>query len=121
MDSDSAVQVSAARVSEAVDTNSMDDDFEGVNGVTNGRVNENADALPAFESHGRRKKSIEADMEADMAKLLLTWPSENISSLEVENVLYTHEAMYEVSVVARPDEYWGEAPGADACLLGSKI
>ncbi|KAB5513015.1 hypothetical protein DKX38_030043 [Salix brachista] len=65
---DSAVQVGAERVSEAVDTNRQDDDIEGENGVTNGRVTENTDALPAFESHGRsfdHCKELEIDCDMD--------------------------------------------------------
>ncbi|XP_010548959.1 PREDICTED: acetate/butyrate--CoA ligase AAE7, peroxisomal-like isoform X2 [Tarenaya hassleriana] len=37
---------------------------------------------------------------------------ENISSVEVENVLYNHPAVLEASVVARPDEQWQESPCA---------
>lgn len=37
---------------------------------------------------------------------------ENISSVEIENILYMHPAILEVSVVARPDERWGESPCA---------
>ncbi len=37
---------------------------------------------------------------------------ENISSLEVEEVLYRHPAVMEAAVVARPDASWGESPCA---------
>ncbi|HRW65991.1 MAG TPA: acyl-CoA synthetase, partial [Candidatus Competibacter sp.] len=37
---------------------------------------------------------------------------ENISTIEVEDVLYRHPAVMEVAVVARPDEKWGETPCA---------
>jgi fatty-acyl-CoA synthase len=37
---------------------------------------------------------------------------ENISSLEVEDVLYRHPAVLVAAVVARPDEKWGETPCA---------
>ncbi|RWW82981.1 hypothetical protein BHE74_00008530 [Ensete ventricosum] len=37
---------------------------------------------------------------------------ENLSSVEVESVLYGHPAVNEAAVVARPDEYWGETPCA---------
>jgi acyl-CoA synthetase (AMP-forming)/AMP-acid ligase II len=33
----------------------------------------------------------------------------NVYPSEVENVLYTHPAVFEVCVVAVPDEKWGEA------------
>ena len=37
---------------------------------------------------------------------------ENISSIEVENILYRHPAVIEAAVVARNDEKWGETPCA---------
>jgi fatty-acyl-CoA synthase len=37
---------------------------------------------------------------------------ENISSIEVEDALYSHPAVMEAAVVARPDEKWGETPCA---------
>ncbi|MCE1237457.1 MAG: acyl-CoA synthetase, partial [Hyphomicrobiales bacterium] len=37
---------------------------------------------------------------------------ENISSIEVEDVLYKHPDVMEAAVVARPDEKWGETPCA---------
>ena len=37
---------------------------------------------------------------------------ENISTIEVESVLYRHPAVLEAGVVARPDEKWGETPCA---------
>ena len=37
---------------------------------------------------------------------------ENISSLEVEDVLYRHPAVLACAVIARPDERWGETPCA---------
>jgi fatty-acyl-CoA synthase len=37
---------------------------------------------------------------------------ENISTIEVEGVLYRHPAVLEAAVVAKPDEKWGETPCA---------
>jgi fatty-acyl-CoA synthase len=37
---------------------------------------------------------------------------ENISSLEVEDVLYRHPAVLAAAVVAMPDDKWGETPCA---------
>ena len=37
---------------------------------------------------------------------------ENISSLEVEEVLFRHPAVNLAAVVAKPDEKWGEVPCA---------
>ncbi|KAK1316749.1 Acetate/butyrate--CoA ligase AAE7, peroxisomal [Acorus calamus] len=48
----------------------------------------------------------------DRAKDIIISGGENISSLEVENGLYLHPAVLEASVVARPDERWGETPCA---------
>ncbi|KAL5993456.1 2-methylpropanoate--CoA ligase ccl4 [Asimina triloba] len=48
----------------------------------------------------------------DRAKDVIISGGENISSLEVESVLYAHPAINEAAVVARPDEFWGETPCA---------
>ncbi|HVY17838.1 MAG TPA: acyl-CoA synthetase [Rhodopila sp.] len=48
----------------------------------------------------------------DRAKDIIISGGENISSLEVEEVLYKHPAVMEAAVVARPDEKWGETPHA---------
>ncbi len=37
---------------------------------------------------------------------------ENISSVEVENIMMTHPSILEVAVVAKPDIKWGEVPAA---------
>ncbi|CAN1281417.1 Acetate--CoA ligase CCL3 [Linum perenne] len=52
----------------------------------------------------------------DRSKDVIISGGENISSVEVENVLYTHPAVLEVSVVARADERWGESPCAFVTL-----
>ena len=41
---------------------------------------------------------------------------ENISTIEVEDVLYRHPAVLEAAVVAKPDERWGETPCAFVTL-----
>ena len=41
---------------------------------------------------------------------------ENISTIEVEDVLYRHPAVLEAAVVARPDPMWGETPCAFVTL-----
>ncbi|KAH8486228.1 hypothetical protein H0E87_025301 [Populus deltoides] len=41
---------------------------------------------------------------------------ENLSSVEVESVLYTFPDINEAAVVARPDEFWGETPCAFVTL-----
>ncbi|MGB0866866.1 MAG: AMP-binding protein [Granulosicoccaceae bacterium] len=48
----------------------------------------------------------------DRAKDIIISGGENISSVEIENVLYTHPAVGEAAVVAMPDDKWGESPCA---------
>ncbi len=48
----------------------------------------------------------------DRSKDIIISGGENISSIEVEGVLYRHPAVMEAAVVARPDEKWGEIPCA---------
>ncbi|MBI1778968.1 MAG: acyl-CoA synthetase [Proteobacteria bacterium] len=48
----------------------------------------------------------------DRAKDIIISGGENISSLEVEEVLYRHPSVMEAAVVARPDAHWGESPCA---------
>ena len=48
----------------------------------------------------------------DRSKDIIISGGENISSIEVEDVLYKHPDVMEAAVVARPDEKWGETPCA---------
>jgi len=48
----------------------------------------------------------------DRAKDIIISGGENISSLEVEDVIYRHPAVLAAAVVARPDPRWGETPCA---------
>jgi fatty-acyl-CoA synthase len=48
----------------------------------------------------------------DRSKDIIISGGENISSIELEDVLYKHPAVQAASVVAKPDEKWGEAPCA---------
>lgn len=52
----------------------------------------------------------------DRAKDIIISGGENISSVEIENALYKHEAVAEAAVVAMPDEKWGESPCAFVTL-----
>ncbi len=52
----------------------------------------------------------------DRSKDIIISGGENISSLEVEEVLYRHPAVMEAAVVARPDDTWGETPCAFVTL-----
>jgi fatty-acyl-CoA synthase len=48
----------------------------------------------------------------DRSKDIIISGGENISSLEVEDVLYRHPAVLAAAVVAKPDTKWGETPCA---------
>ena len=48
----------------------------------------------------------------DRSKDIIISGGENISSIEIEDVLYRHPAILEAAVVARPDDHWGETPCA---------
>ncbi len=52
----------------------------------------------------------------DRSKDIIISGGENISTIEVESVLYRHPAVLEAAVVARPDEKWGESPCAFVTL-----
>ena len=52
----------------------------------------------------------------DRSKDIIISGGENISTIEVESVLYRHPAVMEAAVVARPDEKWGETPCAFVTL-----
>jgi fatty-acyl-CoA synthase len=48
----------------------------------------------------------------DRSKDIIISGGENISSIEVEDVLYKHPAVLAAAVVAKPDAKWGETPCA---------
>ena len=52
----------------------------------------------------------------DRSKDIIISGGENISSLEIEEVLYRHPHILEAAVVARPDAKWGESPCAFVML-----
>ncbi|MBI1845914.1 MAG: AMP-binding protein, partial [Candidatus Rokubacteria bacterium] len=52
----------------------------------------------------------------DRSKDIIISGGENISSLEVEEILYRHPAVMEAAVVARADARWGETPCAFVSL-----
>ena len=52
----------------------------------------------------------------DRSKDIIISGGENISSIEIEGVLYRHPAVLEAAVVAKPDETWGESPCAFVTL-----
>ncbi|MEM7562972.1 MAG: acyl-CoA synthetase [Pseudomonadota bacterium] len=52
----------------------------------------------------------------DRSKDIIISGGENISSIEIEAVLYRHPAVLEAAVAAMPDEKWGETPCAFVTL-----
>jgi fatty-acyl-CoA synthase len=52
----------------------------------------------------------------DRSKDVIISGGENISSLEIEEVLYKNPKVMEAAVVAKPDEKWGETPCAFVTL-----
>ena len=56
----------------------------------------------------------------DRSKDIIISGGENISSVEVENVIAKHPAVSLVAVVAKPDEKWGETPCAFVELAPGK-
>ena len=48
----------------------------------------------------------------DRSKDIIISGGENISSLEVEDVLYRHPDVLVAAIIAKPDEKWGEVPCA---------
>ncbi|KAJ6987830.1 acetate--CoA ligase CCL3 [Populus alba] len=85
--------------------------------LKNPKANEEAFANGWFHSGDLGVKNPDGYIEIkDRSKDIIISGGENISSVEVENVLYMHPAIYEVSVVARQHERWGESPCAFVTL-----
>jgi fatty-acyl-CoA synthase len=57
----------------------------------------------------------------DRSKDIIISGGENISSLEVEEVLYRHPSVMEAAVVARSDPKWGESPCAFIALKAGAV
>lgn len=57
----------------------------------------------------------------DRIKDVIISGGENISSVEIEEVIYAHPQVREVGVVAAPDNKWGEVPCAFIELIDSTI
>ncbi len=54
----------------------------------------------------------------DRSKDIIISGGENISTIEVESVLFRHSAVLEAAVVAKQDDHWGEVPCAFVTLHG---
>lgn len=57
----------------------------------------------------------------DRSKDIVISGGENISTIEVESVLYRHPAVLEAAVVAMPDDHWGERPCAFLVLNEGQV
>lgn len=57
----------------------------------------------------------------DRSKDIIISGGENISTIEVESVLYRHPAILEAAVVARPDQKWGETVCAFITLKPNQL
>ncbi len=52
----------------------------------------------------------------DRSKDIIISGGENISTIEIEGVLYSHPSVFEAAVVAKQDDHWGEVPCAFVTL-----
>jgi fatty-acyl-CoA synthase len=57
----------------------------------------------------------------DRSKDIIISGGENISSIEVEGILYRHPSVLEAAVAARPDNKWGETPCAFVTLKDGAV
>ena len=57
----------------------------------------------------------------DRKKDIVISGGENISSIEIEGVLYDHPAVLDAAVIAVPHEKWGETPHAYIVLRGGSV
>jgi fatty-acyl-CoA synthase len=55
----------------------------------------------------------------DRSKDIIISGGENVSTIEIEDVLYSHPAVLEAAVVAKADDKWGEVPCAFVALKPS--
>ena len=84
--------------------------------LKNQKATDDAFAGGWFHRRARRVPSRRYIEFKDRAKDIIISGGENISTVEIEGVLYRHPAVLEAAVVARPDEKWGETPCAFAAL-----
>ena len=57
----------------------------------------------------------------DRKKDIIISGGENISSIEIENAIFSHPKVFECAVVAAPDEKWGEVPVAIVVLKPDEV
>ena len=56
----------------------------------------------------------------DRSKDMIISGGENVYPTEIEDTLYTHDAVNECAVFGIPDDYWGELPAAHVVLEAGK-
>jgi len=84
----------------------------------------NADAFRGGWFHSGDLAVMDADgylRILDRAKDIIISGGENISSIEIEDVLYSHPSVLEAAVAARPDDHWGETPCAFVTLINGAV
>ncbi|KAK7412853.1 hypothetical protein VNO78_04533 [Psophocarpus tetragonolobus] len=85
--------------------------------LKNPKANEKAFANGWFHSGDLAVRHPDGYIEIkDRSKDIIISGGENISSVEIESILFSHPAILEASVVARADEKWGESPCAFVTL-----
>jgi fatty-acyl-CoA synthase len=85
--------------------------------LTNPRATEEAFAGGWFHTGDLAVQHPDGYIEVkDRSKDIIISGGENISSIEVEEVLYRHPQVMEAAVVAKPDDKWGETPCAFVTL-----
>ena len=106
----------------ARDGNTMGELMMRGNAVMKGYLKNEAATDAAFASgyfHSGDLAVVDPDGYAvvkDRSKDIIISGGENISSLEVEEILFRHPKVLEAAVVARPDAHWGETPCAFVTL-----
>lgn len=89
--------------------------------LKNAKATEEAFAGGWFHSGDLAVKHPDGYIEIrDRSKDIIISGGENISSVEVEGVLYQHPDILEAAVVAKKDEKWGETPCAFVGLKSGK-
>jgi fatty-acyl-CoA synthase len=100
------------------DGETMGEIFLRGNNVMKGYLKNPSATLEAFEGGWFRSGDLAVWYEdgyieiKDRSKDIIISGGENISSLEIEEVLYRHPAVMEAAVVAKANEKWGETPCA---------
>ncbi|XP_073282676.1 butanoate--CoA ligase AAE1 [Primulina huaijiensis] len=105
-------------VSVPLDGKSMGEVMFRGNTVMNGYLKDEKATREAFKGGWFRSGDIGVKQPdgyielKDRSKDVIISGGENISSIEVESVIFSHPSVLEAAVVGRPDDHWGETPCA---------